>query len=280
MRFALPTFSVLMALGVGSAAAPAPPLRIPVDADARVRAPKTAEPVVVPCPLHTLPDGEVCVHIPTGDDIDSPESAVGENAHHTRGGRWQIYDDIPRRPDRPADYDLYKFPVPPGLPGNHSVISGYDLDKPDQAQRRGATLRAVGHGGVDLPQARGTPAHAVALEHQQGDADVLYMGPLFGTTVLTRNTVREGGKLREYVVLFGHLDSVAPGIAAGSVVKDGDVVGFVGDTGSPELVHLHWEARRVRDGVDVVRKAKQGGSAVLAEDVSIVCDPRNVLPLK
>ena len=86
--------------------------------------------------------------------------------------------------------------------------------------------------------------------------------------------------MRDYVVLFGHLDAIAPGVSAGAVVKEGDVVGFVGDTGSPELVHLHWEARRARDGVDLPAKAKQGGAALLADDVSVVCDPRNVAPLK
>jgi murein DD-endopeptidase MepM/ murein hydrolase activator NlpD len=227
-----------------------------------------------------LPDGEECVHLPGTNDRGDPEASVHENAHRARSGRWQVYNDIPRRPDRPADYDAYRYPVPPGLPGGHSVISGYDLDKPDEAQRRGRTLHAVGHGGVDLPQARGTPVKLVSLEHQQGDAEVLFTGPLFGTTVVTRQTVREGGRMRDYVVLFGHLDAIAPGMSAGAVVKEGDVVGFVGDTGSPELVHLHWEARRARDGVDLPAKAKQGGAALLADDVSVVCDPRNVAPLK
>jgi hypothetical protein len=59
-------------------------------------------------------------------------------------------------------------------------------------------------------------------------------------------------------------------------LKEGDLVGAVGDTGSPELVHLHLEARRVRDGVDVSRLAP---SAMIANENSVVCDPRNVLPL-
>ena len=205
---------------------------------------------------------------------------VSPNGHRVRSGRWQVYDDIPRRPDRPQDYDAYRYPVPPGLPGGHSVISGYDLDLPDALQRRGRTIHAVGHGGVDLPQTRGTTAHLVALEHQQGDADVLFVGALFGTTVVTRQTVREAGHLRDYVVLYGHLDGVAPGVGPGSVLKEGDAVGFVGDTGSPELVHLHWEARRVRDGVDPVAQAKVGAYQLLADEVSVVCDPRNVLPLR
>jgi murein DD-endopeptidase MepM/ murein hydrolase activator NlpD len=279
LRYALPSFATLVALGVGGAAAPPPPLRIPV---LEARAPTRENPLAAPCPEGALPDGEsdVCVHLPRPGDEGEPERESAANGHHARGGRWQVYEEIPRRPDRPADYDRYRYPVPPGIPGGHSVVSGFDLDKPDQDQRRGRTLHAVGHGGVDLPGARGTPIHLVALERQQGDAEVLYVGPLFGTSVITRQTVREGGRARDYVVIFGHMDSVAPGVAVGRALTEGDAVGAVGDTGSPELVHLHWEARRVRDGVDVQQKAKAGGAALLADDVSVVCDPRNVLPLR
>ena len=236
--------------------------------------------VEIECPAGTLPDGDVCVHLPTADDVDEAEAPSSPNAHRERSGRWSIYDQIPRRPDRPADYDAYQYPVPPGMPDGHSVVSGYDLDRPDPSQRRGPMLHAVGHGGVDLPQARGTPCLLVPLERQQGDADVLYVGPYFGTTVMTRHTVREGGQLRDYIAIFGHMDGVAPGIAMGRTLKRGDVVGFVGDTGSRELVHLHYETRRVRDGVDVLKKLTAGPAALLDDAVSIVCDPRNVLPLR
>jgi len=278
LRLGLTSFCALVALALGAGSGPPRPIRIAVDAPRGPASAPRAAPL--PCPPRTLPDGEICVHLPGPDDDGEPEASVAPNAHRVRSGRWEVYEEIPRRPDRPADYDAYRYPVPPGLPGGHSVISGYDLDRPDEGQRRGRTLHAVGHGGVDLPQTRGTPARLVPLEHQQGDADVLFVGPLFGTTVITRHTVREGGHLRDYVVLFGHLDSVAPGVGVGSLLKEGDVVGAVGDTGSPELIHLHWEARRVRDGIDVIAKAKQGGGALLAEEVSIVCDPRNVLPLR
>jgi murein DD-endopeptidase MepM/ murein hydrolase activator NlpD len=278
LRHALPWFAALVALGIGGAASPLAPIRVPlIDLASATASPSFA----ASCPPHTLADGDVCVRIPSPTDESSSEEApIAPNGHHLRSGRWQVYEDIPRRPDRPADYDAYRYPVPPGLPGGHSVLSGFDLDKPDEAQRRGRTLHAVGHGGVDLPQTRGTPAKLVALEHQQGDADVLFVGPLFGTTVLVRHVVREGGHLREYVTLFGHLDAVPADVVVGKVLKDGDVVGFVGDTGSRELVHLHWEVRRARDGVDLVARAKLGGAALLADEVTVVCDPRNVLPLK
>lgn len=224
------------------------------------------------CPEGTLPDDGVCVHLA---DEEGPESPVGRGAHRERSGRWALYDQIPRRPERPADWDAYRYPVPPGLASGRSVLSGYDLDRPDPEQRRGRRLRAVGHGGVDLPQAKGTPARMLRLEHQEGDADVLYAGPLFGTTVVTHHVLREGGELRDYMLLFGHLDGWPPGLQKGAVVREGDTVGFVGDTGSPELVHLHLEARRLRDGwKDHV------GPELVSDAVSIVCDPRNVLPLR
>lgn len=230
------------------------------------------------CPAGMLPDNGACVHVDPGDSEEESDAPIAENAHRERSGKWVLYDQIPRRPDRTADYDAYLYPVPPGLPGGHSVISGYDLDRPDQAQRRGRTLHATGHGGVDLPDPRGTPVKMIALDHQQGDAEVVYTGPLFGTTVVTRHTIREGGGLRDYILLFGHLDAIAPGLEKGRSVRVGDVVGAVGDTGSPELVHLHLEARRVREGVDV--DAVKWPGQLLAPEVSVVCDPRNVLPLR
>ena len=225
------------------------------------------------CPAESLPDGETCVRLP-GDD-DGPEAEPETNAHHDKRGRWIVYDQIPRRPERPADYDAYRYPVPCT---RGCVVSGYDLDRPDEGQRRGRRLSHVGHGAVDLPQKKGTPVSMVTLEHQEGDSEVVFVGSLFGTTVITRHTLREAGQLRDYVLLFGHLDAPAPGLQVGAHLKEGELVGFVGDTGSPELVHLHLEARRVRSGVDVGKVV--GGGAMIANENSVVCDPRNVLPLR
>ena len=233
------------------------------------------------CPAGTLPDDGACIALPTDesygeDPVGAPEGEPSENGHHEKSGKWTSYEQIPRRPDRPADYDAYLYPIPPGLPGGHSVVSGYDLDLPDALQRHGK-MRAVGHGAVDLPQKKGTPIAMIALDHQVGDAQVIHVGPLMGLSVVTVHTVREGGRTRQYVLIFGHIDHAAAGLKRGDVVRAGDVVAFVGDTGSPELVHLHLEARRVRDGVD---GATLLPGRILAADATIVCDPRNVLPLK
>jgi murein DD-endopeptidase MepM/ murein hydrolase activator NlpD len=228
------------------------------------------------CPRGTAPDGDACIHLTAADD--GPLAEAQANGHRDRSGHWATYEQIPRLPDRPTDYDAYRYPIPPGLAGGHYVVSGYDLDQPDAKQRRGPTLKHVGHGAVDLPQAKGTPVHMITLDHQEGDAEVLYTGPLFGTTVLTRHTLREGGRTRDYVMLLGHLDSIAAGVTVGSTVPDGAVVAAVGDSGSPSLVHLHLEVRRVREGVDLAKVAS--GPAMIADSVSVVCDPRNVLPLR
>ena len=279
-RLALSALFATTIATLGAAAAPLAPMEITEVAVSSAR-PSAPAPSIDPgCPAGTLPDGNVCVHQPGADD-DAIDAPIAANLHRERSGRWTMYDQIPRRPERSADYDAYRYPILPGVPGGHSVVSGYDLDRPDDGQRRGRTMRAIGHGGVDLPQTRGTPVRMITLEHQQGDADIVFVGPLFGTTIVTRHTLREGGQLRDYLLLFGHLDGAAPSILAGQTVKDGDTIGFVGDTGSPELVHLHLEARRVRDGIDIAKRVKRGGAAdLLANDATVVCDPRNVLPLK
>lgn len=226
-----------------------------------------------PCPRGTLPDGDTCVHFPDDDEgARDVESASKE--HQDTRARWSIYDEIPRRPDRPEDYDAYRYPV---LCVHQCVVSGYDLDRPDEAQRRGRHLSSVGHGAVDLPQKKGTPIAMVLLEHQQGDAEVVYAGPLFGTTIITRHALHEAGQLRDYLLLFGHMDSQAPEVYVGTRIKEGQILGFVGDSASPELVHLHLEVRRVRSGVDV---AKLPPMSMIANENSVVCDPRNVLPLR
>ena len=273
MRWVWAAFAVLFFLAFGSGRLLAP-LRVAVAAPGPQG---PGELAIAGCPPGTAPDNDACVHLTRGAE-DGTFAPAAANVHHEKSGRLYQYEQIPRLPERPRDYDAYRFPIPPGLPNGHYVVSGYDLDRPDREQRRAPSLSHVGHGGLDLPQAKGTPVKNLALEHQEGDAEVLYTGWLFGKTVVTRNTLREGGRLREYVVLFGHLDSIGAGLAPGTTVKEGDVLGGVGDTSSPSLVHLHYEVRRVREGVDLAKVP--AGAQLVAESVSVVCDPRNVLPLR
>ncbi|RYZ03564.1 MAG: M23 family metallopeptidase [Myxococcales bacterium] len=231
-------------------------------------------PSAAACPARTLPDGGVCVPVP---DVTLAGAALTEAraAHRDRSGRLRAYDQIPRRPERPSDYRKYQLPVPP-LPQQSFVTSGYDLDLPDDEQRRGAEMKAVGHGGVDLAQKRGTKVSLVPLEHQVGDADVLFVGKLFGNSVVTHHAVREGSGVRDYLVIHGHLEKPASGLAPGATLPAGGVVGYVGDSGSPGVVHLHLEVRRAREGVSL---SNLGPGELVQNAKTVACDPRNVLPL-
>jgi murein DD-endopeptidase MepM/ murein hydrolase activator NlpD len=194
-----------------------------------------------------------------------------KNAHAARGGRADAYDVIPRLPDRPEALSAYVLPIDAASP---EVLSAFDLDRPARAQRQGAGFAEVGHGGVDLAAARGADVRAVALDHQEGSAEVLFAGELFGTTVVTSHLVHEAGRLREYLVILGHLEGVGPAAVPGSPIEPGDVLGGVGDTGSPGNVHLHLEVRQVRDGA---RLRPVDAHKVVDPALTIACDPRNVL---
>lgn len=215
--------------------------------------------------------------IPTGAAMDEDRGASMEtNAHVDRSGRRVVYEHLPRRPELPADYDRYVYPVEPY--GGHTVTSGYDLDRRDESQRRGATLRAVGHGGVDLPQERGAPVKAVSLRGEVGEPEVLFAGELFGNSVVLRHVVREGASLQTYLALHGHLDAIAPDIVRGMTVRPGTTLGFVGDSGALGVVHLHYEIRLMRQGVDPMRVDPP--QHLVDQENSVPCDPRNVLPYR
>jgi murein DD-endopeptidase MepM/ murein hydrolase activator NlpD len=228
------------------------------------------------CPAGTLPDANVCVPVPDLLLEQGAALVAEHNAHRTRQGIWTQYDEIPRRPERPSNYRLYRYPIETSAAADF-LISGFDLDLPDADQRRGEKLHAVGHGGVDLAAQRGAPVRLLDLENQQGDADVIYVGPLMGNTVVTRHAVQQAGALREYLVFYGHLQAPASNLSRGRVVPEGSVLGYVGDSGSPGLVHLHLEIRQVRSGVD--SQSLETGELLLNAR-TIACDPRNLLPLR
>jgi murein DD-endopeptidase MepM/ murein hydrolase activator NlpD len=227
------------------------------------------------CPAGTLPDHGACIPVPLEPFDDGPSPEVEQNAHRDRAGRLVRYEHIPRRPERPADYRRYLLPIPVSDEQSFAT-SGYDLGLPDAEQRRGAHLKAVGHGGVDLAAPRGTPVHVVRLEHQIGPAEVLFVGELFGTSVVTRHAVTETGVARDYLIIHGHLERAATGLRVGDAAPDGATLGFVGDTGSPGAVHLHFETRRARDDV---RLRELGPRELVHNAKTIACDPRNVLEL-
>jgi murein DD-endopeptidase MepM/ murein hydrolase activator NlpD len=230
----------------------------------------------VRCPPGTLDDAGVCIPVPHPDVAEGEALVAERNAHRTRSGAWTEYDQIPRRPDRPRDYALYRYPVEP-LPGQSLLMSGYDLNLPSDTQRRGPRLKATGHGGIDLAQRRGAEVRLVFLEHQKGPAEALYVGWLFGNTVVTLHNILEAGTERQYLALHGHLERPASGLEVGTLLDEGGIIGYVGDSDSPGAIHLHLELRQIRSGVDARLLAP---SEIVDNARTVACDPRNLLPLQ
>jgi murein DD-endopeptidase MepM/ murein hydrolase activator NlpD len=90
------------------------------------------------------------------------------------------------------------------------------------------TIRA--HRGVDYAAATGTPILAA------GAGKLQYRGVKggFGNVI----EIAHAGKV---VTRYGHMSRFAPGLAVGSKVEQGQVIGYVGSTGLATGPHLHFE---------------------------------------
>jgi len=91
---------------------------------------------------------------------------------------------------------------------------------------------STNHPGLDIPAPKGTEVHAAASGTVES---ILY--PAWGKVV-----INHGGGLKTG---YMHMDSIAPGLQVGSVVKQGDVIGYVGgrgpDSANDYENHLHFE---------------------------------------
>ncbi|WEK00298.1 MAG: M23 family metallopeptidase [Candidatus Sphingomonas phytovorans] len=88
------------------------------------------------------------------------------------------------------------------------------------------------HHGTDILAAGGTPVTAAA----PGTIEKLFKSTAGGTTLYVRSPDRL------WVYYYAHLSGYAPGVHEGQVVKVGDSLGYVGDTGNAGAgnFHLHF----------------------------------------
>jgi murein DD-endopeptidase MepM/ murein hydrolase activator NlpD len=88
------------------------------------------------------------------------------------------------------------------------------------------------HKGVDYAAATGTPIKAA------GDGKVIFRGQKggYGNVVI----LQHGGK---YSTLYGHMSKFKQGVSNGSRVKQGQIIGYVGQSGMATGPHLHYEFR-------------------------------------
>lgn len=98
-----------------------------------------------------------------------------------------------------------------------------------RARRNPVTRKVVPHHGVDFAAATGTPVVAAADGRVAKSG---WDGPL-GRAI----RIRHGS---EYETVYGHLSRFARGIAPGALVRQNQLIGYVGSTGRATGPHLHY----------------------------------------
>lgn len=95
------------------------------------------------------------------------------------------------------------------------------------------------HHALDIPAPRGTPV----LSATAGRVQRLFRSEAGGLMVYASDPSDR------FVLMYGHLDRYAPGVADGMPLAQGDTIGFVGTTGNapPNLPHLHFAISRTSD---------------------------------
>jgi murein DD-endopeptidase MepM/ murein hydrolase activator NlpD len=95
------------------------------------------------------------------------------------------------------------------------------------------------HDAIDIPAASGTPVVAVA----DGEIVKLFQSDRGGTTIYQLSVDKK------LIYYYAHLQGYAPGLVAGKVVKQGEVIAYVGDTGNAGTgnFHLHFSIAVVAD---------------------------------
>ena len=95
------------------------------------------------------------------------------------------------------------------------------------------------HDAIDIPAARGT--HVLAAT--PGRVLKLFTSKAGGLMVYAADSSER------FILMYGHLDGYAPGLADGSPLTRGQTIGFVGTTGNapPNLPHLHFAIARSTD---------------------------------
>lgn len=100
------------------------------------------------------------------------------------------------------------------------------------------------HGGIDIPNVKGTPIIAAASGEvatvtngcSEGDRTC---GGGFGNYITIAHYING----QSYVTLYAHLNGV--NVVPGQVVQQGDKIGDVGNTGSSTGPHLHFEVHQI-----------------------------------
>jgi murein DD-endopeptidase MepM/ murein hydrolase activator NlpD len=92
-----------------------------------------------------------------------------------------------------------------------------------------------GHEGVDILAPLGAPVLAAV----DGSIVKFFESERGGVTIYQFDAAQR------FVYYYAHLDRRADGLAEGDIVRQGEVIGFVGQSGNAPVPHLHFEIQRL-----------------------------------
>ena len=113
------------------------------------------------------------------------------------------------------------------------------------------------HRGVDFAAKRGTPIMAA------GDGRVTFAGRngSFGRFIEIKH-------LNNFKTRYAHLYKFSKGIKKGKVVKQGDIIGFVGTSGRSTGPHLHYEVKHKNRTINPIKLRLESTINVEEQDMS------------
>jgi|SRR5688500_13705486 len=132
-------------------------------------------------------------------------------------------------------------PITSSFVGQVDLIVPVAGVRPDQLLDTFADARSEGrsHDAIDIPAAAETPVLAAA----DGKIVKLFQSERGGTTIYQLSSNQE------LVFYYAHLSRYADGLAEGDIVRQGQVIAYVGDTGNAGAgnYHLHFSIAAVAD---------------------------------
>ena len=181
------------------------------------------------------------VALSTNDFKSSPSEVIAPSPSQPSPA--QLQPDAPEvvASPSPAPSNTPTLSLDPSYVGKLNLIIPVAGVKPEQLLDTFKDARSEGrvHDAVDIPAAAGTPVVAAA----DGEVIKLFQSERGGTTIyqLSRD--------KKLVFYYAHLQRYADGLSVGKVVRQGEVIGYVGDTGNAGTgnYHLHFSIMVTND---------------------------------
>jgi murein DD-endopeptidase MepM/ murein hydrolase activator NlpD len=228
--------SILLILVLAlTACQPISPAPLPTGAPtAESQPPPSPTPLLAPAlSTATLP-GELHEIAPTPTDLPDPLRFVFPTQAFSPVSAWRppLYET----PWEPTPNDHFYFSRPIGADQVNWPLAIYRYG--------GIFFENTVHSGIDIPAPNGTPVLAA------GDGEVIWAGwglfflqeqfnDPYGIAIAIKHSF--GYKGSPLYTVYGHMDDYY--VVRGQRVKQGDMIGIVGETGKTTGPHLHFEVR-------------------------------------